>query len=207
MRRLAVLLLVLTFAACAKDETPQATASPTVTFAPDVAEQSVLRVDDIGSTFERESTAEPSTVQVGGKVGPANVKGAEQEMTIAFKQKDDSGYITNSVFLLESVDLARAVMEAHRQATVEKWTQERKDGGGATFRSTGEVDDIPSLGDETFTAAISSEVRTGDGVATKRKIEYVVYRIDRLLSFVIAQDAQVSTFARRQEQKVARLTT
>jgi hypothetical protein len=177
MRRLAILLLVLVAACSRGDDDPQATATPlsTIAFESDAAEQSVLRIADLGDDWEREAEAAPSTIQIGGKVGPANVKGADDELTVAFKQKDDSGYVTNSVY------------------------------GGATFRRTGDVD-VPALGDEIYTAAINSEVRPGEGAATKRKIEYVVYRVDRMLSFVIAQDVPVSTAARRQEEKVARLT-
>jgi hypothetical protein len=213
MKRLAVLTFLLTLlAACSGGGEPTSTAEPSarVEVLPGSVARSVLLRDDVADGWTAEENASPSTIQVGGKVGPANVKDAEQEATTAFRQNGGSGYVTNSIFLVESADVARAVIAAHRQATVESWTQERKDGGGAAFRRTGEVSGLPALGDEMFSASINTTIRTGgqgEGPEVKRKIQYVVYRLDRLLAFVISQDTGVNTYARRQEKKVARLVS
>lgn len=207
MKRLLVIcaLLTLVGASCSRGGGPDAEPTPRFEIAPGALKTALLGAKDVGKGWTQESNAAPSTVQVGGTVGVANVKGAEQEATSAFKERGDSGYVSNSLFLVESVDIAQAVIIAHRQADEEKWTQERKDGGGANFRLTGEVEDLPDLGEEMFTAAINAGVVDASGNETKRKIEYVVYRIDRLLAFVIAQDAGVSKYVRMQEQKVATL--
>jgi hypothetical protein len=170
-------------------------------------DDAVLSLTDIGPNWKEEKNAVPSTIQVGGRVGAANVKGGEQEATSAFKQTNDSGYVTNSIFLLDSGDVAQAVIDEHREATKERWTQERVDGGGARYHRKGDVGSLPELGDDMYTAAIDAVVTDAEGDETKRAIEYVVYRFDRILSFVIAQDAGVSTYVRRQEKEVARLAS
>lgn len=206
MKRLVVFVVLLVSAAACNqtEEPPPTTASPLSVGAGEL-ETAALGKADAGKGWTEEKDAAPSTIQIGGEVGAANVKGAEQEATSAFKQEAGAGYVTNSLFLVESASLAEAVIAAHRQATEEKWTQERKDGGGTQFRRTGEVSGLPGLGDEMFTAKVNATVRTAGGVEAKRKIEYVVYRIDRLLAFVIAQDVGVSKYARAQEQNVAKL--
>jgi hypothetical protein len=213
MKRLVVLplLLALFVPACSSDGDPDAQATGTPTPRLEVPtgaiDDAVLDLEALGPGWSEEKNAAPSTIQVGGRVGAANVKGGEQEATSAFKQTDDSGYVTNSIFLLDHTEAAQAVIDEHRAATKEQWTQERVDGGGARYERTGEVGSLPTLGDDMYTAAITAVVTDAEGTETERKIEYVVYRIDRILSFVIAQDVGVSTYVRRQEQKVARLAS
>jgi hypothetical protein len=205
------LLLALFVPACSDGNNTdgQATGSPTprLEVRAGAIEDAVLTLDEMGPRWTEEEDAGPSTIQVGGRVGAANVKGGEQDATSAFKQTDDSGYVTNSIFLLESADVAQAVIDEHRAATADRWTQERTDGGGARYHRAGDVGSLPKLGDDMYTAAINAVVIDAEGAETKRSIEYVVYRIDRILSFVIAQDVGVSTTVRRQERKVARLAS
>jgi hypothetical protein len=208
MKRLLTLAAAVAFTVngCADGTNSADSPSPTrLELAAGALNGAALTGTDVGGGWDKDSGAVPSTIQIGGKVGAANVKGAEQEVTSAFKQKDGSGYVSNSVFLVESAALAESVIAAHREATAERWTQERKDGGGTDFRRTGQLSDLPALGDEMFTATVNATVRQANGTETKRKIEYVVYRIDRLLAFVIAQDVGVGKYVRAQEQRVARV--
>ncbi len=166
---------------------------------------SALEAKDVGSTWTQETNPVPSTVQIGGRVGPANVKDAEAEGISAFKKPP--AYITSNVFLLESTELAQGVLLAHNQAEDEEtWVQERKDGGGARFKRVGDVEDLPDLGEESYSARLSVTVTDAKGDETKRKIQYVVFRVNRLVAFVIAQDANVGKLAARQEKKVVSLT-
>ena len=86
-----------------------------------------------------------------------------------------------------------------------RWVQERNDGGGSVFKRTGRVADLPSLGDESYAAALTVKVTDAKGAETTRKVEYVAYRIRNLLAFVVTQDARAAVYALRQEGKVTRL--
>lgn len=208
MRRAALVfaLLVLGTTACA-DEQPQATDQPTprLEVSVDALEEAALELPDLGEGWRPAEDDAPVTLQIGGRVGPSNIRDAENEITTAFEQTAGTGYVSNSIFLVESGDIASAWLDQHAQATRERWTQERQDGGGARYERTGDVSGLPSLGDETFSAAIDAVVEDGEGNETSRKIEYVVYRVDRIVAFVVAQDVGVATYARRQEAKVSEL--
>lgn len=207
-RALAVsVLALLLLASCSSEDPSSATDAPDVAFVPGALTAATLTADDLPDGWEVADDPAPSTIQYGGRVGPANIASPEQEITVAFREDGGSGYVSNSVFLLESVDLARAVMLAHTRSDAEKWTQERQDGGGASFRRTGEIDGLATLADEVATAAINSEVTDADGAVTKRRIGYVAYRMDRIVAFVIAQDADVAPLARRQAERVDRLVS
>lgn len=210
MKRPLVLIaaLAIVTVACARngDPTPTATPGPQIT-AEDV-ESAVLTIDDLGEGWESDEDATPSTVQIGGRVGPANIRDAEVSATNGFVQEAGTGYVSNSIFLLESVEIAQAVMLAHEEADgIESWTQERRDGGGAQYERTGRIDDLPSLGDERYSATLDATVRDAEGEETERAIEYIVFRVDRVLAFVVAQDEPAGGYAGRQERKLARLTS
>ncbi|MEX2394752.1 MAG: hypothetical protein WD826_09775 [Actinomycetota bacterium] len=215
MKRLAILLLAFAFAvvACGGGDDPTLTLEPP-TDAPstrleiDPAEldDGLLTTAEVGEGWQRDDDAVPSTVQIGGQVGPANLDSAEADETSAFEQTDGSGYITNNLFLLQNGDTAHEWIELHRRADGTKtWEQDREDGGTASNKNNGPITDLPALGDEMYTAKIAVTITDGDGVTTERRVHYVVYRIDRLLAFVIAQDADAAEYARKQEARVARL--
>ncbi len=209
-RPLTALVIVLAAVACngGDDGANQTIVSPTpsVQITADDVRSSVLGATDMGEAWQKEANASPSTVQIGGKVGPANVKDAEAEATSAFKAMEGSGYISDSIFLLASTQLAEAVMDAHEDAQdTDRWTQERMDGGGSRFTNKGPVNNLPSLGDEMYSATLDVKVTKPGTPEVTRKIEYVAYRIDRVVAFVIAQDAGASTYVSKQEKKLTRL--
>jgi hypothetical protein len=214
MKRLALLLsavVLLAAIACSDNDDPQATGSPTpgIEVEDGALERAALTLEDLGQGWQRADDTAPVTLQIGGRVGPSNIKDddAEEDVTTAFEQSEDTGYVSNSIFLLENADIASAWIDQHREATDETWTQERMDGGGARYTRSGEVGSLPSLGDETFSATVDAVVEDAQGAETQRKIEYVVYRIDRILGFVVAQDVGAGTYVRKQEQKVASLVS
>ena len=209
-RLLTALVIAFVAVACSDggDGASQTVLSPTpaVQITADDVRSSVLGATDMGEDWQKEANASPSTVQIGGKVGPANVKDAEADATSAFKAMEGSGYVSDSIYLLSSTELAESVMEAHRDAQdIDKWTQERVDGGGSRFTNKGKVNNLPSLGDEMYTATLDVKVTKPGTPEVTRKIEYVAYRIDRVVAFVIAQDAVVSTYVSKQEKKLTRL--
>jgi hypothetical protein len=212
-RLITVTVLALTLGAgCGRGDepaTPAADSTPALDVTADQIEAALISGTDLGAgKWSKENDPVPSTVQVGGKVGPANVKGAEEEAIAAFRKEGGSAYVTTSIYLVDSPEVAQAVMVAHHQAESEQtWTQERKDGGGAGFKRAGPVKGLPALGDETYSARLGVTVRDADGSETERKIHYIVFRTNRLLTFVITQDTDSVPIARRQEAKVARLTT
>ena len=209
-RFITLTLLVLASAACGRGDEPRPAADPTpgLEVSAEQVEAALITGTDLGpGKWAKETNPAPSTVQIGGKVGPANVKDAEEEAIVAFRKQDGSAYVTNSIYLVDSAEVAEAVILAHHQAESEEtWTQERKDGGGARFKRAGPVKGLPALGDETYSARLGVTVIDADGDEVERKIHYVVFRNNRLLTFVITQDTDSVPVARRQEEKVARLT-
>ena len=193
--------------ACQRTEDPPPATPAPVEITADAVRSAVLSAGDVGDGWTAEEGATPSTVQIGGKVGPANVKESEVSATTAFAQDEGTGYVTNSIFLLSTEEVARAYLAEHREADDKtSWVQERKDGGGARYERTGQIGNLPSLGDEMYSAKIDAFVTEGDAEEVERDIEYVAYRIDRVLAFVVAQDVGVGAHVRKQERKLTNLT-
>lgn len=168
----------------------------------------VLTQSDLGPDWETDPDPSPNTVQIGGRVGAANVRPARAESSTAFRQKDGSGYVSNSVYLLRTEAMAAAVLGAHQEAARRgPWTQERDDGGRTAFSYTGSVENLSSLGDEVFAARLKAAVTDAADNTTESIIEYVTYRVGPLVGFVVAENVGAATFASRQEAKVARLLT
>lgn len=211
MRRLIVFVLLCAFAAGCDQGSQQATpapATPRLEVTTAQLRDAALSLADVASKWEADENAAPSTVQVGGRVGPANIEDAEAQATTAFKEKEGTAYLSNSLFLVSSEEIAHAVMVAHQDAdSPTRWVQDREDGGRATFRHTGTVSNLPTLGDESYSAVLSVKIIEADGKETKRSVEYVAYRVNRVLAFVVAQNARASVYARRQERNVSSLVT
>jgi hypothetical protein len=211
MRRLLTCVaaaLLLTVACSNTPDGPVATSTPEappLELTSGELDDSVLSLDDVGEKWKDEEGV-PSTVLIGGDVGPANIDEADVDATSSFVEKDGTGYLSNTLLVLDSEALARAVMAAHEEAdATERWVQERTDGGGGVYRRTGRVANIPNLGDETYTAALTAKITDADGNQTTRRLEYVAYRIRNLVAFVVTQDARAAVYARRQEANVSML--
>jgi hypothetical protein len=211
---IAALALVLLAVTSCNSGGDQQQPSPTATVADEPPleltkgdlEGAVLTPADAGGKWEAAKNAAPSTVLIGGVVGPANIDVAQEEATSAFVEKDGTGYLTNTLLLMADESVARAVMAKHDEGdSTQRWVQERNDGGGSVFRRTGRVASLPGLGDESFSSALTVKVTDAKGVQTTRKVEYVAYRIRNLLAFVVMQDARAAVYALRQEAKVTRL--
>jgi hypothetical protein len=211
VRKLLVLLAACAFVASAcsgsgKGGDASPTPQPKTSIDPARIEDSAIDLGDVGGKWDVDPDAAPSTVQIGGQVGPSNVEDVEAQITTAYNEKEGSGYLSSSVFLVPSVEIAEAVMSVHDTATqTTSWHQERQDGGTYSFKRTGNVPDLPQLGDETYSATLKVVVTDAAGKKTDRKIEYIVFRLDRILAFVIAQDAKAGVYARRQEQRLSEL--
>ena len=197
-------------AACARGEdgaSPAADATPALEVTGAQIDAALITAADLpAGAWKKEPDPVPSTVQVGGKVGPANVKGAEEEAIVAFRKEGGSAYVTTSIYLVDSAEVAQQVLLAHHQAESQStWTQERRDGGGARFKRVGPVKGMPALGDETYSSRLAVTVIDPSKKETERKIHYVAFRVNRLLAFVITQDTDSIPVAKRQHDKVAKL--
>ncbi len=171
-------------------------------------ETALLSSSDAGEKWEPTEDAAPSTVLIGGQVGPANIDIATADSTSAFTAKEGTGYLTNTLATVADEQTARTIMAKHDDAEErDRWTQERNDGGRSVFRRTGRVANLPTLGDESYSATLTAKVTEAEGEETTRKVEYVAYRIRNLVAFVVTQDARAAVYALRQEAKVARLAT
>lgn len=211
MRKLLLLLATSAFvaSACSGAKEPAGatpTPEPRTSIDPARVEDAPLDLGDVGAKWDVDPDAAPSTVQIGGQVGPSNVEDVEAQVTTAFNEKEGSGYLSSSIFLVNTQEFAQAVMSVHDDATrTRSWTQERQDGGTYSFERTGDVADVPQLGEETYSAKLKVVVTDAAGKKTDRNIEYIVFRLDRILAFVVAQDAKAGVYARRQEQRLSEL--
>ena len=195
---------------CNRGNEPSATATPgdpPLELTTGDLETALLSDSDAGDKWEAAKDAAPSTVLIGGQVGPANIDIATSDATSAFTQKDGTGYLSNTIMTVTDEATARAIMAKHDDADARtRWAQERNDGGRSTFKRTGRVANLPSLGDESYSAAITATVSGAEGEdEITRKVEYVAYRIRNLLAFVVTQDARAAVYALRQEARVTRL--
>jgi hypothetical protein len=206
----AALAVLVLFGGCNQADEPSATASPDTPPALELTrgdlETALLTQSDVGDKWGAADDAAPSTVLIGGQVGPANIDIATADATSAFTEKDGTAYLSNTLLVVADEATARAIMGKHDDADARtKWTQERNDGGRSSFKRTGRVANLPSLGDESFSAAVTAKVTNAEGQETTRKVEYVAYRIRNLIAFVVTQDARAAVYALRQEAKVSRL--
>ena len=207
----ALAVLLLASACNGSPDSPAATATPDtppLELTTGDLETALLTSSDAGEKWEAAKDAAPSTVLIGGQVGPANIDIATADATSAFAEKEGTGYLSNTLLVVADEQTARTIMAKHDDAEArDRWTQERNDGGRSVFRRTGRVPNLPTLGDESYSAAITAKVTDAEGEETTRKVEYVAYRIRNLLAFVITQDARAAVYALRQEAKVTRLAT
>ena len=205
----AALALLVLAAGCSRSDEPTTTPAPSdppLELTSGDLEAALLTGSDVGDKWQSDKDAAPSTVLIGGQVGPANIDIATADATSAFTEKDGTAYLSNTLVLLADEATARAIMAKHDDADARtRWTQERNDGGRSVFKRTGRVANLPSLGDESYSAAIAATVTDADGNDTTRKVEYVAYRIRNLIAFVVTQDARAAVYALRQEAEVTRL--
>jgi hypothetical protein len=207
VRKVSLAICALVVLATACSSTPEAvpTEAPLNLSNDDLA-GAVLETREVGDEWTKEKGPRPSTVQIGGRVGPANIEPTNAAATSAFVKKDASGYISNTVYLLQSETAARAVMDAHIEFdATNTWKQDRDDGGEASYERLGRVPGVTNLGDELYTARLKATIRTPSDESVERTIDYIAYRFGPLLAFVVTQDVEAGTFARRQESNVARL--
>ncbi len=202
---LAVAAVLLASTACSSAQEAEPTEPPLNLSSSDISD-AVLGDGDLGDEWDQEDDVRPSTVQVGGKVGPANIEPVRASATSAFVQKEGSAYISNTLYLLQTEAAARAVMDAHiEHDDTNTWKQERDDGGEANYERQGRVPNVSNLGDELYTSRIKATITTPGAEAVERTIDYIAFRVRSLVAFVVVQDIDGGTFARRVEPKVARL--
>jgi len=170
--------------------------------------RALLNAQDAGDAWEQTENPAPNTVQIGGQVGAASIRPSRAEATSAFKQREGSGFVSDTIILLQSEVSARAVIAAHEEAAkTTSWTQERDDGGAADFSFNGAVQGLPALGDEMFAARLKSVVTTASDQTSENAIEYVAFSVGPMVAFVVTQDTTSGALARRLESRVARLLT
>jgi hypothetical protein len=193
-------------ASCASKAPPTPTPSPTVAITADQLNDGVLTADDMGKGWTAVKDPQPDTFQIGGKIGTSTyIKDATATKTVSFTQDNASGFVTNTVFVLPSVNAAEAVMSAHaNQPTT--WRQSRTDGGYLDATYVSAVPNLEQLGDDSYSAKVSTTIKPGNTTqTTKRTVEYVAYRIGNVMSFVVAQDVDVAPYAKKQEARLQRI--
>jgi hypothetical protein len=165
-----------------------------------------LTAADMGPGWTPKTDATLNTVQIGGKIGATNIANPPAQATSAFTETTGSGYVSDSVFLMGTPALARSVIDAHTQAAaVTTWTQTRTEGGTTAWKISGPLAGLnPPLGDDMFATRLHATITDAHGGKTERTVDYVVYRVGRVVAFVIAQDTDAAPFARKQEVKVER---
>ena len=204
MRFRALLLVVVVFGATSCGNGEKEAPPP-----PDLTREQLLATtldqESVGDGWERKESPGPNTVQIGGRVGAANVRPVLAEATSAFDQAEGTGFISDTILLLRSEEMARAVIPAHEEAALKtSWTQDRQDGSQASFKFSGGVQ-LPSLGDAMFAARLMAIIRTPEGQESERAVEYVTFSLGPLIAFVVTQEVGAGQYARRLESRVARL--
>lgn len=205
--RVLALLLMATIAASACGESKKEAPPP-----PDLSRQQLkgatLVQGAVGEGWKAKENPGPNTVQIGGRIGAANIRPVQVEATSAFNQEEGTGFVSDTILLLRSEEMARAVIPAHEEAALKaSWTQDREDGGLAKFSFNGAVEDLTPLGDAMFAARLKVVVTTTDDQTSEHSIEYVAFTLGPLVAFVVTQDVRAGPLARRLESRVAKLLT
>lgn len=166
-----------------------------------------LSAADMGPGWTQKTDATLNTVQIGGRIGATNISSPPAQATTAFTQKVGSGFVSDSVFLIGSPSLARSVIDFHAQAaTTPSWTQTRTEGGKTDWKISGSPPGLsPPLGEQMFATRLHATITDAKGVKTERNVDYIVYRVGRIVAFVIAQDVDGAPFARKQDANVQRV--
>jgi len=204
----AILSLLLTallgVTACGRSKTQTVATPPPIS--PAAIKAAALSPADMGSGWTPKADASLNTVQIGGRIGATNVSSPPAQATTAFTQKNGSGFVSDTVFLMGTPVLARAVIDAHAQAaTTTSWAQTRSEGGLTAWQISGPLGGLdPPLGDQMFATRLHARITDEKGAKTERNVEYVVYRVGRVVAFIITQDVGAASFARKQEAKVER---
>ncbi|HYZ93483.1 MAG TPA: hypothetical protein VFA34_14005 [Actinomycetota bacterium] len=206
MRARALLVTLLVVVTSCGGGAKTASAPPPPDLDRDDLKTAVLDQKIVGDSWQAKENPGPNTVQIGGRVGAANIRPLLAEATSAFTQKDGTGFVTNSLLLVRSEDAAQAIVPAHEDAARKtSWTQERDDGGRTTFRISGAVADLPSLGDSMFAARLEAVITTADDNTSTHAVDYVVFTVGSLVAFVITQDYGAGRPARRLESRATEL--
>lgn len=201
---LVVALAVICVSCSPKSASP--TPSATVTLGEADLAGGVLTVGDMGKGWTPVKNPQPDTFVIGGKVGTSTyIHDASATKTVSFTQDNASGFVTNTVFVLPTVEAAKAVIDAHSNQP-STWRQSRTDGGFLDAKLLSTVQSLSQLGDDTYSARVEVTIKPGNATqTTKRTVEYVAYRIGNVLSFVVAQDVAVAPFAKKQESRLQRI--
>lgn len=206
MLRNAIALALLFATACGGSDTRDRTIATPAPISSSAIQAAALSATDMGAAWTPKPNATLNTVQIGGKIGAANIASPPAQATTAFTQKTGSGFVSDSVFLMGSSALGRSVIEAHGQAaSTTTWTQTRTEGGSTSWTVAGSLAGLdPPLGDEMFATKLRASIVDAKGLKTQRTVEYVVFRVGRVVAFLVAQDVGAASFARKLEDKVAR---
>lgn len=208
MRQLGALcaLVLVIAASCARGEPAP---SPAPRLDRGDLQGALLDSEAVGAEWRAKENPGPNTLQIGDRVGAANIRPTLAEATSAFDQGEESAlFISNTILLLRAEAMARAVITAHRDAaSTQSWTQERDDGGTGEFTLVGGVAGLPELGDAMYAARLRAVVIGPDEQRSEHDIEYVVFTVGHLVAFVVTQDVAAGPLARRLEGRVARLAT
>lgn len=203
MRKVTVLLVcgLLVFSACRRTEEAPEVELPALD-SRDLA-RAALSTEDMGTGWTEQETATPNTIQIAGDVGAANITNPIADATAAFRETAGPGFVSVSLFMVGSEDVAHQIIATHRQAADQKtWSQEREDGGTASFENSGTIGGLGQLGDELFSARLAVTITTGEGAETERIVEYVVFRNGPVVAFVVAQDAKVASLGIKEAEKI-----
>jgi hypothetical protein len=205
MRLLTTLALLVCLAGCGRSGTTTKVATPQP-IDPTAVQGAALSAADMGSGWTEKTEVNLNTVQIGGRIGATNIANPPAQATTAFTQKNGSGFISDSVFLMGSSALARAVIDAHEQAaSTTSWKQTRAEGGDTAWKISGAMSGLsPPLGEQMFATKLHATITDAKGAKTERNVEYVVYRVGRVVAFVVAQDVGAAAYARKQAAKVER---
>jgi len=200
---IATLIATIVCATACGSGRSQAVATPAPISA-DAIRGAALTPSDMGTDWTQKSDAAINTVQIGGRIGATNISNPGVVTTTAFEQKSGSGFVSDSVFLMATPGLARSVIAAHEQAAATTtWTQTRTEGGHTDWKISGLIAGLnPPIGDQMFATRMHADISDAKGAKTARSVEYVVFRVGRVVAFVVAQDTGAAVFARKLETKV-----
>lgn len=206
-------LSVIAVSACGSpdsDTGARATGSPSAvaaTIRADAIPKAALSLEDMGSgwsTFDVEAVE--GCTKIGGKICVENVPGrVSTKAEVAYNQaRMPSRFVANTILLMAVEDDARTVVDEFRKAArTTRWSQSFSSGDATYELSALEFD---RLADETLSYRIDSTVKDRrTGRSASQRVDYIVFRSGRVLSFLYAIGADSAAIAQKSAGKVQAL--
>lgn len=171
--------------------------------------KAALSLEDMGKGWSKfDVAAVEGCTKIGGKICVEGLKGRVSKKTeVGYAQTDDKGgFVANTILLMAVEEDARKAVDTFRTAArTKQWNQ--------SFSTTEATYELSALAfdrqaDETLAYRILSTARDRrSGRESSRQIDYIVFRSQRVISFLYVIKVDAAAVARKSAAKIEALVS